>query len=138
MRKLIATTAVLVAALGMSAPPTAALAASDPNAKPPQCFESHNWDGGWTASNDAKTMYIKVLMHDVYRVDLVGACPELGYPGARIITVFRGPTQVCSAVDLDMKVSDGGPGAIAAPCLVDRITPMSPAEVKDLPAKLRP
>ena len=68
-------------------------------------------------------------------LDLVGSCPTLLIPNAHLVTVFRGPTQVCSAVDLDMKVSDGG---IATPCLVDKITPMSPAEVKALPAKLQP
>jgi len=134
MRRSIATLAVagLAAISGLCATP--ATAAADPNAKPPQCFESHNWQG-WTASPDAKTMYIKVMMHDVYRLDLVGSCPTLLIPNAHLVTVFRGPTQVCSAVDLDMKVSDGG---IATPCLVDKITPMSPAEVKALPAKLQP
>jgi hypothetical protein len=126
---------VVVAVTGWAAASSLALADTPPSDKrPSQCFESHDWQG-WKAPN-AKTMYINVQNHNVYRIDFSGSCPELLYPDAHLITEIHGSSQICSPVDLDLKVSDTR--GFATPCIVSKITPMSPAEVSALPKKYRP
>jgi hypothetical protein len=131
---------VLATAAAVMITSQAGLATAQPaasNARPSQCFEAHDWQG-WKAP-DANTIYIKVLNHAVYRLDLASACPELLYPDVHLITRFRGPTMVCSAVDLDLQVSEGGGGrGFATPCIVGKITPLTPAEAAAIPKKFQP
>lgn len=105
-----------------------------PASRPPQCFSAHDWQG-WKATDD-HSMYIRVRMHDIYRIDFAGSCPTLSWPGAHLVTVFRGSDNVCAPLDLDLKVSDGH--GIASPCMVSRITPVPYAEAAALPRKLLP
>lgn len=99
-----------------------------------QCFFISQFQT-WRAP-DAKTIYIRVNMHDYYRLDLGGACPLLLSPTAHLVTKTRGPETVCSAIDWDIRVSDP-PGAIE-PCIVRKMTRMTPAEVAAIPPKFKP
>ena len=101
---------------------------------PPRCFSAHDWDG-WKAKDD-RSMYIRVRMHDIYRVEFAGGCPNLRWPDMHLVTVFRGSDEICSPLDLDLKVSDGH--GIPTPCIVSRITPVSYAETATIPRKLLP
>lgn len=126
---------VIMAIAGLAATSSTALADTPLSDKrPSQCFESHDWQG-WKAPN-AKTMYINVQNHNVYRLDFSGSCPEMLYPGSHLITTIRGSSQICSPIDLDLKVSDMR--GFATACIVSKITPMSQAEVAALPKKDRP
>lgn len=82
-----------------------------------RCFFASQWEG-WKAPN-AHVMYVRVNMHDVYRVDFASSCQELTWPDAHLITTFRGSNSVCTPLDLDIKVSEGGPGGF--------LNPVSPA-----------
>lgn len=116
--------------------PAATDAQPGPQSKPERtCFYSRDWQG-WKASADGKSMYIRTGPSRLFRVDFVGQCPEINRPAARLITQSRSDL-VCSALDLDIRVSadSGGPGV---PCLVDRITALSAAEVAALPKALTP
>jgi hypothetical protein len=131
-KRLLATTliGVAVAVLGMAA------ADAQPSQKPaPQCFFSQDWDG-WKATKDSKTIYIRVGVSHIYRLDLSNACPELQMPDAHLITHIRGSSTICTALDLDLKVSDMH--GFATPCIVSQITPLSPAEAAALPKDVRP
>ena len=120
------------AALGLMA------AAAQPSAKPPsRCFLSQDWNG-WKATEDSRSMYIRVGLKSFYRVDFTGMCPRLQSPGAHLVTRVRGSSWICSPLDLDIKVSDGPPGDIATPCIAKTITPLSAEEAAALPKKLRP
>jgi hypothetical protein len=130
----------LVLALAAAAPllvSTTFTAAAQPAAHQPpaRCFRSQDWEG-WKATPDGRTLYLRVLMHDFYRVDLAGACPELNAPDAHLVTHVRGSDEICAPVDLDLRVSTGM--GFATPCIVRSITPLTAEEAKALPPKLRP
>lgn len=130
MRSL-ALTAVIVATAGLSQPALGA----EPAAKPKTgCFFSNDWRG-WKASPDARSIYIRVGVRQIYKVDFTAQCPFLTQPLARLITSTPTGT-VCRPLDLDIKVAT--PGGFPTPCLVDRLTALTPAEAAALPKALTP
>lgn len=133
MRKRFLTTLLI----GLAAASAVGLAAdAQPSTKPaPSCFFSVDWDG-WKATPDSKSIYIRVGVRDVYKLDLSSACPELQMPDAHLVTHIRGSDSICSPLDLDLRVSDMH--GFATPCIVSAITPLSPAEAAALPPKLKP
>ena len=126
----VAAATVLLGAAAASAEPQAAAAP----AKPQSCFFVTEWQG-WK-SPSPKVLYLGVSLHDVYRVDLAAASPELQWPDARLISVVRGGNTVCSAIDLDLSVSNGE--GFKEPLFPVSITRLSPSEVAAIPAKYRP
>jgi hypothetical protein len=110
-------------------------AEAQPASHPAQCFYPQNWNG-WKATPDSKSIYIRVGVNEIYRLDLSSACPELQQPDAHLINTVRGPSTICSAVDLDLRVSEGQ--GFSTPCIVSNMTPLSAAEASALPKKLRP
>jgi hypothetical protein len=102
-----------------------------------QCFLMSQMQD-WRAP-DARTIYIRVNVRDYYRLDLSGECPELTAPDAHLITKTRGSDWVCSAIDWDLRVGEGGPpGGFVTPCIVQSMTKMTPAQVAAIPPKSRP
>jgi len=101
-----------------------------------RCFYANQWEG-WKAPND-HVMYVRVNMHDIYRVDFASSCHELTWPDAHLITTFRGSDSVCTPLDLDIKVSDGGPGGIPEPCIASGISQLTPEEAAAIPKQFRP
>jgi hypothetical protein len=99
------------------------------------CFFANQF-GQWKAADD-KTIYISVLPNRYYRLDLAGRCPALVWPNSHLVTVFRGTDTVCSAVDWDLKVSQA-PNGISEPCIVSKMTLLSPAEANAIPSKFKP
>jgi hypothetical protein len=123
--------------IGLALPALAQPTPAKPPAKSDQCFSMRNFES-WRAV-DSKTMYVRARISDIYRVDMVGECPELTYPDAHLITVTRGSDQVCGPLDWDLKVADGvGPGSFATPCLVKSQTRLTPEEAKAIPKKFQP
>jgi Family of unknown function (DUF6491) len=110
-------------------------AMGQPAPKPNQCFMVNQFQN-WRAPDD-KTIYISVRGNHIYRLDLAGRCTRLLFPGARLITIFRGTSTVCSALDWDLRVSSGIDD-IAEPCLVKTMTQLTPTEIKALPKKAMP
>lgn len=127
--------AVLGGALLLSAAPVAGAFAADAKA-PPKCFFPTEWDGGWKATPDAKSIYIGVGVHRVYRLDLASACPELNAPDSHLITKLRGSSAICDALDIDLFVGDSS--GFKSPCIVKSLTPLTDEEAKALPKNLRP
>ena len=119
---------------GAAGAQTASASAPAATKAPSQCFYSHDWDG-WKASPDSKSIYIRVGVSHYYKIDFSDSCPTLNAPNAHLITKTVNDL-ICSAIDLDLKVSDS-PG-FAVPCIVSAISPMSPADVAALPKKLKP
>lgn len=107
-----------------------------PQQTPARCFFINQFQD-WRAP-DAKTIIIRVNLHDYYRLDLAGSCALLKAPGSHLITRTRGPDTVCSAVDWDLSVSQSPPGAIPEPCIVKTMTPLTPAEIAAIPPKFKP
>jgi hypothetical protein len=100
-----------------------------------QCFFVGQFRS-WRAP-DTKTIYIRILNDRFYRLDLARACQAVKYPGSHLITHTRGPDTVCSAVDWDLRVSEGRRG-FSEPCIVKTMTLLSPKEVADIPKGFKP
>jgi hypothetical protein len=130
MRNLVMATVIAAMTAGSAPIMTAAQTPERVN----QCFQSRDWQG-WRALN-ANTMYINVQFHHIYRIDFAGECPEILWPDARLVTHIHGSTEICSPLDLDLKVSDGN--GFATPCIVSKMTLLTPAVAAAIPAKYRP
>jgi hypothetical protein len=102
---------------------------------PNQCFSSREFES-WRAG-DAKTIYIRVRSRRYYRLDLQNQCPQLLWPDAHLITKFHGSDRICSAIDWNLQVTEAPP-SIPTPCIVKKMTELSPAEVAALPIKSKP
>ncbi|HWA61045.1 MAG TPA: hypothetical protein VG939_06710 [Caulobacteraceae bacterium] len=98
------------------------------------CFFITQWEG-WKAP-DANTLYLRVNMHDVYRVDLSAGSSQLMDPGVHLISNVRGSSSICNAIDLDLKVSDGH--GFSSPLIARSIRKLTPEEVAAIPKKFRP
>lgn len=112
-------------------PPEAA-----PPARPQSCFSLSDWHG-WTADGD-QTLYLKVRMHDVYRVDLAEKESSLSAPGMHLITKAYGSDMICNPIDLDLKIADNMGPQFPVRLFIKSITKLTPEEIAALPEKARP
>ena len=102
------------------------------------CFSIRGWQG-WKASKTEKdVLYVKVRLHDVWRVQLTNEEPFLNAPAMHLVSITRGPDMVCNPHDLDLKLADNGPGGFATPLIVKDLKKLSPEEVKALPPEDQP
>jgi hypothetical protein len=99
------------------------------------CFQISDWSG-WKLTPDAKSMYIRVNVSRIYRLDFGAACTAAGFGNPHLITRTRGPTSVCSPLDLDLRVSQGHGTSVG--CIVSNISQLSSDEAAALPRSLRP
>jgi hypothetical protein len=112
-------------ALASPAPAAAKPAAND------SCFFSSSWQG-WHAPND-KTIYLRINLHDIYRVDLSSGSSLLTWPGARLVNVEHGSDSICSPLDLNLTVADQGGARDFV--IAKSITKLTPEEVAAIPKK---
>ena len=132
MRFLRGFTAISLLILG-----SASLAAAEPpmeTSKGNTCFFATQFDN-WKAP-DPKTVFIRLTDNRYFRLDLSAPCYALKSPGAYLISRFRGPNTICSAVDWDLKVNT--PHGIPEACIVRTMTPLTPQEVSGIPKKFKP
>jgi hypothetical protein len=96
------------------------------------CFFINQWQG-WHAT-DANTVYLRVNLKDIYKLDLSAGSQELTWPGSyHLISVVRGSDSICTPLDLQLAVSDGR--GFYQPIIVKTITKLTPDEVAALPKK---
>ena len=124
-------TAVAVIALG--GPALAAADSAKPAKRPDACFFSSNWSG-WRSPDD-KTIYLRVGVKDIYKVDLSFGSTMLTYPDAHLVSRIHGPDMICAPIDLDLTVSDG---AMRDPLFVKAITKLTPEQIAAIPKKFLP
>jgi hypothetical protein len=111
------------------------LASAEPPAKPKsQCFYANDWQS-WKASDD-HTMYVRVGVRRVFRLDFASSCHSMTWPDVHLITVFRGSNSICSPLDIDLKVSDGH--GFAEPCIVSGMSELTPDQISALPKSVVP
>lgn len=117
------------------------IAASQPAAPPPaapnarSCFYVNEFDS-WRAQ-DANTVFIRTNTNRFYRLDMSASCPALLWPDSHLIMNVRGPDTICSAIDWDLKVSQGFHD-IAMPCIVKTMTPLTDEQAAAIPKKFKP
>jgi hypothetical protein len=124
----------LAAALVLSLGAGAAHADKTPDPKHASCFLSRDWQG-WTAPESGKgdVLYIKVNLHDYYRVELTPGSHAHKYPGAFLVNEVRGSNWICSALDLDLHISDDL--GFRQPLIARSMRKLTPAEVAAIPRK---
>jgi len=128
MKALILTAAV--AALGIAG----AAHADAPAAKPKTpCFFSRDWSG-WR-SPDPKTIYLRVRVNEIYKVDLSFGSALLAWPDSHLINELRGTDSICTPLDLDLKV---GNDHMVEPLFVKSISKLTPEQVAEIPKKYLP
>lgn len=118
------------ALLALACAPLAAQA--KPTAR--DCFLPGQWSGWSTPSPDV--LYMRVNVRDIYRVDLAAKNHALKSAGNYLISQVRGGGAVCSALDLDLAVSEGhGFRTALFPKTLTKLTPEEIAAIprKDLP-----
>jgi hypothetical protein len=125
----------LTAALSATAACLAATPALAASADHSSCFLSSNWSG-WK-SPDPNTIYLRVDINRIYRLDLAHPSYQLDGPGMHLTSRIRGSSWICSPLDLQLSVADDH-GIAREPLFVKSITELTPAEVKAIPAKFLP
>lgn len=121
--------AAALAVSGVAAPAMA----GDTGAKPKaarSCFHHSDWDG-WSAPN-ANQLYLRVN-RDVYQVDLSAGSNQLTWGSSHLISTVRGVDTVCSAIDLDLAVSDSS--GFSTPLIAKSIRKLTLEEVAAIPKK---
>jgi hypothetical protein len=99
------------------------------------CFFITQWQG-WSAPTPDQIL-IKVNNRDIYRVDLSAGSSMLQAPGVHLVNrVQGGSDSVCTALDLQLEVSDGH--GFREPLIARTITRLTPDEVAAIPPKYRP
>jgi hypothetical protein len=124
--------AISVVALS-SAAPQMAKAADKPGGQ--QCFNTSMLNG-FNAPND-QTLYIRVGVNDVYRLDLAPGCTDIAFKqdiGLR--STPPGDSFICTP--LQMEIVYHGPGGIPERCQVNAMHKLTPAEYAALPKRDRP
>ncbi len=126
-------TALLAASVAAAAIPVAAQARG-PADPARNCFYSSQWRGWSSPSRDV--LLLRVNNKDVYRVDLTPGPHSLRAPGAFLVSRVRGSNLVCSAIDLDLAVSEGH--GFSSPLIARGLTKLTPDEVAQIPKRYLP
>lgn len=96
------------------------------------CFLTRNVSS-WSAADD-KTVYIRVGVKDVYRLDLLGPCPDIDWNWS-IALESHGSSWICSPLDATIIAkSPIGPQR----CPVRQVSKLTPQEVAAMPKKHKP
>jgi len=118
----------LAGSLGLGAGPALA------DAQHP-CFFINQWQG-WHAPN-ANTIYIRVNLRDIYRIDLSAGSQELTWPGSyHLVSRVQGSDSVCGPLDLQLALADGH--GFYQPLIAKDLVKLTPDEIAALPKKDRP
>jgi len=96
-----------------------------------QCFWKRNING--FQAPDSRTLYVRVGVSDIYRLDLMNECTGLSFrQGIGLETIPPGDGQICSATQATVVYNDSG---IRNRCPVSAIHKLTPAEVAALPKR---
>ena len=128
LRSLLAAAAGSATVAVLAAPPAMA------DARHP-CFFISQWQG-WKAP-DANTIFLRVNLSDIYRVDLSAGSQELTWPGSyHLVTRVEGSSSICGPLDLQLALSDGH--GFYQPLIARDLVKLTPDEIAAIPKKDRP
>lgn len=108
---------------------------SKPVTKGSNCFASNQWKS-WTAGPNGDTLYLRVNLNDVYEVGLTPGSHARKSPGYFLVNQVRGSHWICSALDLDLTLSDDL--GFRQPLIARSMRKLSPEEVAAIPRKYQP
>jgi hypothetical protein len=129
--------------VGAAAALAAGLAGQAAFAQPPPpgagsdtCFPSENWEGWKSPAPDV--IFIRVNLHDIYRLDLSAGSSLLQDPDVHLVNkMWGGGDYICSPLDFDLRVVEDM-GGMREPLIVRSITRLTPVEIAAIPPKYRP
>ena len=136
MKAHVHTLTALAALTALTLPASAAYA--DATAGPREhCFLSRDWQS-WTAPASGKgdVLYLRVNLNDVYRVELTPGSYARKYPGSFLVNQVRGSNWICSALDLDLSISDNM--GFRQPLIARSLERLTPTEIAAIPKRDRP
>ena len=127
-----------VLAVSVCAPPPAAASyAGAPSAQvraPRQCFFASNVNNYREAGPEA--VNLRVGASQVWRLEMLGSCPDIGWSFGRIALQQRGGGgAICRGMQVDVLADDAGR---VRRCPVRTVRRLSEAEVAALPSDQRP
>jgi hypothetical protein len=123
----LAASAAIVAGVVLAA----SVADAQPAGRSQQCFWKRNINGFQAPNN--RTVYIRVGVRDIYRLDLMNDCTGLTFrQGIGLETVPPGDGQICNALQATVVYNDTG---IRNRCPVTAIHKLTPAEIAALPKR---
>jgi hypothetical protein len=96
------------------------------------CFASNTWQG-WSAPGDSNVLYLRVGMHDIYRVELTAGTHVHRYADRFLVNRVRGSNWICSPLDLDLTLADHN--GYREPLIARSLRKLTPAEVAAIPRK---
>lgn len=133
LNTLLAAGGALAAVIAVTAAQPAAAADKATGAKSGQaCFFTRDVDS-FSAAGD-RTVYVRVGVKTVYRLDLFAPCPDIDWDW-KIALVSHGSDWICSPLDATI-IARGPIGPMR--CEVNKVTRLTPEEVAALPRKSRP
>lgn len=109
----------------------AASAASQP-APARDCFLSSNWQG-WSAPRDAEVLYLRVRGNNIFRVDLAPGTRVHRYGGDYLVNQIHGSSWICSALDLDLALTNYG--GFPRPIVATNLRRLTSEEVTAIPSE---
>jgi hypothetical protein len=101
----------------------------------PSCFFIRDWEG-WKAPND-HTLYLGVVRHKVYEVQLSAGSPLLQDPDTHLVSRTYAPSSVCSARDLQLMVRSPF-GGVSEGLIATSVVKLTPEQIKAIPPKYLP
>jgi hypothetical protein len=122
---------IIAAALLLAAIPMAAANAATAPAER-ACFAANNWEG-WSSPGDGDALLLRVGVNDIYRVELTPGTHVHKRGDQFIVNRIRGSNWICSALDLDLDLSDHH--GFRQPLIARSLRKLAPAEVAAIPRK---
>ncbi|WP_114952648.1 DUF6491 family protein [Sphingosinicella terrae] len=110
------------------------LGAQGASRQAPRCFSTRSVRNFRSA--DPTTVHLRVGP-DVYRLDLMGACPDVDLT-SRVRLATTGSAMVCTGSALGTSIVTRGPTGRPQRCQVRLVSALTPEEVAALPARVRP
>ena len=132
MRRL-ATWTLALSALALSS--LEAAAATPPPEGQRNCFLSTQWQG-WSSAENGDVLYFRILLDDIYRVELVPGSRVRKFGDNFLVNQVRGSAWICTPLDLYLTLSDTQ--GFRRPVLVKGLRKLTPEEVAAIPKKELP
>ena len=123
---------IALAAVTALAAGQATVQAAPADQPPQQCFRSSDIDTSVQANRTQ--LNIKTRNNRYYQIQTKGVCfTTLGVEPYVLTT--HGTDLICKPIDIDLAA---GPDGFKTPCIIDKIVPMTKAEVSVLPKREQP
>src|SRR5690349_7368127 len=127
MRLLLAGVLALLVSVPAAISPTAASTGD--------CFVSANWRA-WSAPRNDNALYLRVQGNGIYRVELARGERVRRYAGEFLVNQARGSAWICSALDLDLALTDYN--GFSRTLIATELRRLTPEEIAAIPREDMP